>query len=57
MRLENPMGTIFLLGVGTWLIAWACGLGLHCLAHADAAARLLTLFDTPVSTLDTETKE
>lgn len=57
MRLENPMGTIFLLGVGTWLIAWACGLGLHCLAHADAAARPLTLFDTPVSTLDTETKE
>ncbi|TQM10306.1 hypothetical protein FB548_2506 [Pseudoxanthomonas sp. 3HH-4] len=49
------MSTIFFLGVGSWLIAWASALGLQWLARAAVAARPLTLFDTPSSASDMET--
>ena len=49
------MGTIFFLGVGSWLIAWASALGLPWLARAAATARPLALFDTPASASDRET--
>ncbi len=51
------MDTTFFLGVGTWLIAWACALGLHRLAHTHAAPSPLTLFDTPVPPTRMETLE
>ena len=56
-RPENPLDTIFFLGVGTWLTAWACALGLHRLAHTHAAPSPMTLFDTPVPPTRMETLE
>lgn len=49
------MDTIFFLGVGTWLIAWAAALGLDWLARAAVIARPLTLFDAPASPSSQET--
>ena len=49
------MDTIFFLCVGSWLIAWACALGLCGLGRVAAHARPLTLLDTFSSTSDTET--